>query len=262
MRQYTRFLFCLAAGILPILTACEGLFGGIYDDPPEAPPAVVREGQLYIDASAWTTWTYIDFDALTASDTPDLDAAICVMDIPSEGTGPQQTEHPDTELPGRYNYWFDVFGVGMANTRLEYFLPTAQQPEPDRWDIAIHREVARTNGGTVFETALSSMDDLPPTSAAFARETFTPDTWSERDVWVWQDQLLMGITGCQGIAINRTLSDWYTCNLPPVPPTYEMNDHVFIVRLEDGRCAALQLVNHLSPKGTKCCFTINYRFPY
>lgn len=47
-----------------------------------------------------------------------------------------------------------------------------------------------------------------------------------------------------------------------MPPAYVKNNHVFILRLSDGTCAALQLEDYLSPSGKKCYLTINYKYPY
>lgn len=47
-----------------------------------------------------------------------------------------------------------------------------------------------------------------------------------------------------------------------MPPSFSMNNHVFVLRLKDGSYAALQLENYLAPNGTKCYLTINYKYPY
>ncbi|MDE5550640.1 MAG: HmuY family protein, partial [Bacteroidaceae bacterium] len=51
-------------------------------------------------------------------------------------------------------------------------------------------------------------------------------------------------------------------DIPPMPPTFKLNNHVFIVRFADDTYAAIQLENYQSPTGTKCCLTINYKYPY
>ena len=47
-----------------------------------------------------------------------------------------------------------------------------------------------------------------------------------------------------------------------MPPAFTMNKHVFIVRLKNGKYAALQLQNYIGTDGTKCWLTINYKYPY
>jgi len=48
----------------------------------------------------------------------------------------------------------------------------------------------------------------------------------------------------------------------PPPPNFKLNNHVFIVRFNDGTYAAVQLENYQSPAGVKCNLTINYKYPY
>ena len=91
---------------------------------------------------------------------------------------------------------------------------------------------------------------------------FTEDEWSENEVWDSQEQMLMCYVPSQGIEINKVLSSWLSMEIPPMPPSFSMNNHVFILRLKNGSYAALQLENYLSPKGAKCYLTINYRYPY
>ena len=99
------------------------------------------------------------------------------------------------------------------------------------------------------------MDELPESSDAFRNMVFTEDEWTENEVWDNQDQMLMGYVPSQGIELNRVLSSWLCMDIPPMPPAFSMNNHVFILRLKDGSYAALQLENYLSPKGTKCYLT-------
>lgn len=49
----------VGCGLLAMLTACNGILDDIYDEP--ATPAA---GDIYIDASDWTQWHYIDLHAL------------------------------------------------------------------------------------------------------------------------------------------------------------------------------------------------------
>ena len=163
---------------------------------------------------------------------------------------------------GQYMYWFDVFGEGIRKNTFTYFVPTAEQTAPSEWTLAIHRNNVRTNGGAVLETSYTSMDQLPETSEAFHNKPFTEDEWSENEVWDSQEQMLLGSVPSQGIAINKVLSSWLSMEIPPMPPSFSLNNHVFILRLKDGTYAAIQLENYLSPKGVKCWMTINYKYPY
>lgn len=73
--------------------------------------------------------------------------------------------------------------------------------------------------------------------------------------------MLLGLIGNQGIDINSTLSSWLTIDIPPMPPAFTLDSRVYILRLDDGSLAALQLENYQSNTGTKCCLTIKYRYP-
>ena len=164
--------------------------------------------------------------------------------------------------PGIYTYWYDVFGAGLSNHEFRGFTSTAAQSEPDEWHIAVHRNNVRTNGGAAYETSYTSMYELPESSKAFADVTFTPDQWNQLDVWIIREQMLQGLIGNQGIEVNPVLSSWLKVDIPPIPPTFTLNNHVFIIRFDDGTFAAIQLENYQSPAGTKCCLTINYKYPY
>ena len=255
-----------------MLSSCHGMFDELYDTPTES--IDIREGQLYVDASSWFDWYYIDFHAANHNAAEGGTFSSFVKKaIPLEEENPDNPDNPDipdnpdfpeesAHASGIYTYWYDVFGAGLSNHEFRTFTPTASQPEPEAWHIAVHRNNVRTNGGAAYETSYTSMSDLPESSEAFADATFTPDEWNKLDVWTVQDQMLQGLIGNQGIEVNPVLSTWLKVDLPPVPPVFTLNNHEFIVRFPDHTCAAIQLENYQSPAGTKCCLTINYKYPY
>lgn len=271
--------------IMFLLTACNDIFGGLYDEPeendgPQSVPGITEKpsnndsndektltvtGSLYVDASSWKDWHYIDLPTLHQAVMENKAEEVVFPSFPIPTTASSEGDGKD----GLYYYWFDVMGIGLSNNHLctdnpavTPFVSTAKQEEPEQWSIAVHREVARTNNGEVLMTAYTSFEELPESSDAFKGESFTKDEWSENDTWVDQKMMMAGIVGCQGININKVLSKWLTCNIPPLPPSYSMDNRVFIVRFADGTCAALQLKDYVSTKGTKCCLTINYKYPY
>lgn len=263
MTKWLHILYML--GAILSLSACKDVFNNLYDD--EHQEVVLKEGQLYIDASSWTDWHYINLNAtkdnvvkvgipvepLTSEDaesSEDLDN--------SEPSANSEDSHPS----GIYTYWYDVFDKGLANHKYHSFTPTAPQPDPKNWHIAVHRNNARTNGGEVLETSYWMMEQLPESSEAFKDSTFTADVWNELDVWVVQDQMLQGYIGNQGIKVNPVLSSWLKVEIPPMPPLFTCNSHIFIVHFPDDTYAALQLENYMNNKGIKCCLTINYKYPY
>lgn len=277
------FKVAVAGMSVMTLTACSGLFDDIYDKPQEIIPA---KGQIVMDATSWTDWYYVDLNQLHQLTVEGDEEALLkaqtefkAYPIPMEATG-ERVDKPTTggagsdegssasstitqgKKSGQYMYWFDVFGAGIKSNTFSYFTPAAEQTAPEDWTIAIHRNNVRTNGGAVLETTYTSMDQLPESSEAFRNMTFKEDQWTENEVWDSQEQMLLGYVPSQGIAINRVLSSWLSMEIPPMPPSFSMNNHVFVLRLKDGSYAALQLENYLAPNGTKCYLTINYKYPY
>lgn len=260
----SRYIYNALAGavILLITTSCNGLFDGIYDDAPASP--TITEGQLLVDATSWKDWCYVDFDSLETfiehKDTAGLLKAqshLTRMTIPTSLTA--STTDGRT---GSYTYWFDVFGKGIVVNEKRSFKATDAQQEPPSWSIAFHRNNVRTNGGAVLETNYKSMTELPKSSIDFLGANFQTDEWSENEVWTDQTQMLQSLIGCQGITINKVLSSWLRVDIPPMPPAFTMKNNVYIFRLKNGKYAALQLVNYMNARGTKCWLTINYKYPY
>lgn len=241
-----------------LLTGCDGIFGGIYDVPAAKEVATVA-GELYIDASQWDKWHYIDLKALTDSVAANAgyntSEAWISMAIPI-------AEDARTDGPaGIYTYWYDVFGAGIASNEYRTHYLTAPQPEPERWTLAVHRNNVRTNGCRVAATSLSSFAELPADPAYYSSLDFSADSWNEKDVWVVQDRMLLGLIGNQGIEVNEVLSSWLDIDIPPMPPAFTLNSEVFVIALPDGSMGALLLENYQSDTGTKCCLSIKYRYP-
>jgi len=245
---------------LTLLTqSCEGGFDFIYDKP-EAARSV--SGQIYIDASSWKHWYYLDLkaiaDSLRQDSTYDASSSVVMKDIPMEATG--DTLHTNAHhMAGQYMYWYDIFGEGLKKNIFQYFTPTAEQENPDSWTLAIHRDNVRTNGGAAYETSLTDINAVVP--ADYADAVFTEDSWSENEVWDDNSRMLLKYVPSQGINTNSVLSSWLVMEITTPPPTFYHNNHVFILRLSDGTYAALQLADYISPAGTKCCMTIKYRYP-
>lgn len=244
-----------AGAAVALLPSCNGIMSGIYDEPPVEIVETVS-GQLYIDASDWQKWHYIDFKALTdLSEDANPSSLWQTLPIPTKSADVSDGK------TGIYTYWYDVFGSGLSNHEFREFRPTGPQRQPEFWTIAVHRNNVRTNGCEVAATEFSSMDQLPDNREYYENLTFTSDEWNETDVWIIQDRMLSGLIGNQGIEINSVLSSWLTVALPPIPPQFTLDNRVFIMRTPDGEYAALQLENYQNALGTKCHLTINYRYP-
>lgn len=247
-----------AALIAAMLQGCTGILGGIYDDPPADDDAMTANGQLYINASDWGKWYFLDLPAVAAkaSGGDEVYSDVWV-----------EREIPETQITGGngkdgiYVYWFDVLGAGLEINEFREFIPTAAQQMPEHWTIAVHRNNVMTNGCLVAATTFDDFDDLPEDKSFLSALTFEGDTWTENEVWCVQERMLQGLIGSQGISVNRTLSSWLEVSIPPIPPAFNINRKVFIIKLTDGTYGALRLQDYQSPTGVKCCLTINYRYP-
>ncbi|MDE5842775.1 MAG: HmuY family protein [Muribaculaceae bacterium] len=242
---------CLVIAGAAMLSGCQGILSGVYDDLLESENLYI-DGQLYIDASDWGEWHYIDL----AESYPHWQT----YEIPCSGST-VETVMPQSEESGIYTYRYDVFGAGISNYEFREFTPTPKQSEPADWTFAVHRNNVRTNGVGVYETSYTSIAELPDDLNRLEQLDYTEDEWNQTDVWAVQDRMLSGIIGNQGIYINSVLGEWLKMEIPPMPPAFSLNNHVFILKLKDGTFAALQLVDYMSASGTKCCLTINYKYP-
>lgn len=249
---------CVLTAVMS-LTGCRGIFSGIYDEPPIDDNQTVASGELYIDASSWSEWHFIDLDSVAARTENDPlynpSSAWQTFPIPVE-----QTDRAEGKA-GIYTYWYDVFGEGISKREFRDFYPTAPQKMPESWTFAVHRNNVMTNGCSVARTEFDSFDQLPEDTFELNSLTYTRDEWNESDVWVIQDRMLLGLIGCQGIEINEALSSWLAVEIPPIPPAFTLSSKVFILKTPEGELAALQLKNYQSAAGTKCVLSINYRYP-
>lgn len=259
------------SGALMLLPACTGILDGVYDEP-EVRTRSVAEGELYIDASDWEKWHYIDLREIAgaSAETGEIDTSTFwrTYGVP-EATGEirdhdgkaDEAFRPESGTPGIYTYWYDVFGAGVSRREFRGYTYSEPQEEPENWTFAVHRNNVRTNRGAVAATDFTSVDLLPEGTSWLNDLEFTPDTWNETDVWTIQDRMLLGIIGNQGIAVNEVLGQWLTMDIPPMPPVYNLDSRVFVLRLSDGTFAALQLSDYMSNTDTKCHLTIKYRYP-
>ena len=268
--------------ILFIITAlsligCEGILEGIYDEIPEggSSDVVVKgdtvSGSLYVEAIEWDQWYYLDLhairDAVTASHRGEVLDSSCFhfsrYPVPMTLSGVW-----DGVSRIRTNRFWVLTGGGIRDFEFVSDVQSDVQPEPEHWDLAIHRDNNRTNGGAVLETPYETLEKLPAVRQILDQmqrsgldTTFTPDALSDHEVWVDQSTILSELVPCQVIPINQVLSLWMTVDLPPIPPAFTHNSHVFLLRMSDGTVAALRCASYISAKNVKCCLTIEYKYP-
>lgn len=201
--------------LLLLLTACNGILDGIYDKP--AVDVVndygfvivdegARTGRIYIDATDYTEWHYVDLKNKQVT-TAAVDAAA-----------------------------------------------------PDTWDFAVHRYDAKTNEAVVWESSASAFEALP-TVGSVAEELWVADEWTTDRITVDMSQMMDGVIRYAEDYRNPCLSRWLDVDTSTMPPVYTLSGKVYLVRLSDGRFAALRLTNFMNDAAVKGYMTIDYLYP-
>ena len=165
-----------------------------------------RTGRIYIDATDYTEWHYVDLHGKQVTTTP----------------------------------------VGEA--------------APETWDFAVHRYDTKTNGGTVWESQAGSFDALPAPGSV-SEEQWTADEWTTDRITVDMSQMMDGIILYAEDYWNPCLSRWLDVDTSTMPPIYTLSGKIYLLRLNDGTCAALRLVNFMNDAAIKGYMTIDYLYP-
>lgn len=113
-----------------MLTACNGIFDDIYDEPQEIVPA---KGQIVMNATSWTDWYYVDLPKLQKLTEAGDEAALLkaqtefeAYPIPMTATGEKDESEAGHAAAtagrkaGQYMYWFDVFGEGIKKNTFTF----------------------------------------------------------------------------------------------------------------------------------------------
>ncbi len=126
--RFSKLTFVPVMLLLPalVLSSCNGIFAGIYDTEGETSDGVygfltksdgTSSGTVYIDATSYTAWTYIDFHAGTIT-----------------VTGMDDSEAPDSWDIAVHRYDAKTNGASVLETTqtgLELFLSTGSMPTGD-----------------------------------------------------------------------------------------------------------------------------------
>lgn len=237
---------CLAS---VLLTGCSGMFDGIYDEPvrDEAlqqgvnPSDEAGRFTLVLDARNYDEWIYIDLHKQTLERRP----------IPTSLTG----EWDGRSVWTRYN---------VQGSRYEFLEERRvdTQAVPEKWDLAIHHFDVRTNGGSVLRTSYTSIDALPANKATFAGEQFVPDEWTSHQCIVDFSGMFDYNIWYQASPVNMVLTEWVRMDFSTPPPKYEASRRVYLLRMEDGTVAALNMTSYMSQAGTKGILSIDIKYPY
>lgn len=246
------FALCMP-GLLLGVSACNGILGDIYDDPPPGNAsshgfvhydATTRRGRIFLNMAGYRSWTYLDFTRRSTT----------TLSIPDQLTG---------EWDGRSGWSY--YQVTLPSTFEHHRThPTDSMPTPDKWDIALHHYDVRTNGGEVFETSYTSLEQLlhEGNREQLLAHPFTPDEWTRHHCYYDLSGIYEYHIGYQQSWCNLVLSRWMNMDVTQPPPTYTLSRRVYLVRLTDDSVAALHFPNHISPTGSKGYVTIDYIYPY
>lgn len=210
-------MFLPGMAMLLSFPACNGILGGIYGEISEEE---VKEfgfieidennnsGTIYIDATDYTRWTFINFHTLT-TDTTNI-----------------------------------VMGM----------------PEPEEWDIAIHRYDAKTNGASVLETGYTGLPALK-SAGSIPEGTYIEDEWTTGEIAIDMSGMLEGNIIYAESYYNPELSKWLYVDTSNMPPAYNPSNKVYFIKLKDNTVAAVRLRNFMNASGVKGYMTIEYTYP-
>lgn len=197
------------------LSACNGILDGMYDEPmPEEKNEYgfiniddkTHTGRIYINATEYTEWHYIDLHNKQVTTT------------------------------------------------------TIDSEAPAKWDFAIHRYDAKTNGGKVMESSVNDFNTLPDITT-LPDELFVPDEWTTEQIRIDMSQMMDGIILYAEDYYNPCLSRWLDVNTSSMPPAYTLSNKVYVLELADGTYAALLLTNFMNDAAVKGFMTIDYLYP-
>lgn len=218
LRKFSRLLLLVA--LLP-LTACNGLFDGIYDSPDDMVDGegsgfgFMGEGtvpgtrRIYIDATSYTSWVYLDFH----------DSKVTVLEIEED-----------------------------------------EKSGPLEWDLAIHRYDAKTRNGLALASGLKDLSEASALTSC-PEGAWTADIWTTDKISIDMSHMMDGYIIYAESFYNPVLSGWLDVDTSAMPPIYTLDSQVYIVEFADGTHAALRLMDFKDKAGVKGYMTIDYIYP-
>ena len=202
-----------------LLSSCDGILGSRYDAPEEDVEfgfirfdSETSSGTIYIDASSYTKWTYLNLDTRTIDTT-----------------------------------YINKNGSEDGNV-------------PSAWHIAVHRYDAKTNGGSVLQTEYSD-PALLVSSGIMPEGEFKEDILTTDKIAIDMSGMMDGNIIYAPSSYNEELSRWLNVDTSQMPPIYTMSGKVYLLRVSDGRHAAIILRDYMNDAKVKGFMTIDYVFP-
>lgn len=202
-----------------LLSSCDGILGSRYDAPEEDVEfgfirfdSETSSGTIYIDASSYTKWTYLNLDTRTIDTT-----------------------------------YINKNGSEDGNV-------------PSAWHIAVHRYDVKTNGGSVLQTEYSD-PALLVSSGIMPEGEFKEDILTTDKIAIDMSGMMDGNIIYAPSSYNEELSRWLNVDTSQMPPIYTMSGKVYLLRVSDGRHAAIILRDYMNDAKVKGFMTIDYVFP-
>lgn len=202
-----------------LLSSCDGILGSRYDAPEEDVEfgfirfdSETSSGTIYIDASSYTKWTYLNLDTRTIDTT-----------------------------------YINKNGSEDGNV-------------PSAWHIAVHRYDVKTNGGSVLQTEYSD-PALLVSSGIMPEGEFKEDIFTTDKIAIDMTGMMDGNIIYAPSSYNEELSRWLNVDTSQMPPIYTMSGKVYLLRVSDGRHAAIILRDYMNDAKVKGFMTIDYVFP-
>ena len=131
---------------------------------------------------------------------------------------------------------------------------------PEKWDIAIHRYDAKTNGGSALETDFGSLAALMASEAVPEGE-YAPDELTSDKIIVDMSRMMDGVIGYAESDYNSVLSAWLDVDLRTMPPVYTPSDKVYVVRFSDGTYLGIFMDNFMNAKSVKGHMYFSFVYP-
>lgn len=150
----------------------------------------------------------------------------------------------------RYDRWvYFSFETGVPQT-LHY-----TSDEPEQWDIALHRNNVKTNGGAALRTnatKLSALTEIP--LGEYAQDTITYE-----DV-VDNSGMMQEVVVYDTTEVNKVLGTWVVRS--GMPPVYTVSPYVYVVRNKDGKYAKVKFSSFKSAMDKTGFATFSYEYPF
>ncbi|MFI3266616.1 MAG: HmuY family protein [Rikenellaceae bacterium] len=186
---------------------------------------------ISIDASSYTSWTYLDFE-----------------------TGKTETHESfdDCYYTGDAS---TVAGTGDESTDVTI-----------DWDIAFHRYEVRTNGGSAIKTSYTSIDDVVdvPTSGYTADKIITYDDYAD-GYYIIMDMSGM-MTGSIGYATNAAYNTLLSAVVERTGSmgsyVYTPSDYVYVIQSVDGGVTKVKWTAATNSTGDTGHVTVEYEHTY